>query len=809
MKKEKEAPFILHFLNENIMNDQTKTSEELLRELQEFNIERKKANDALQESEETFRTIFENSSAAMAIIEPDTTISMVNEEYCKLIGCSKQEVIGTSWTRQIPPEDLDRLKEYNRRRLLNPSDAPEKYEFTFYQNSGMIRHALMSVAVLRNHKIIASFIDITQRKYAEDAVKQLSDRFSLAARAGGVGVWDYDIINNVLVWDDRMYELYGIQKKDFIGVYEAWQNGVHPDDKDRGDKEIRMAILSEKEFDTEFRVSWPDGSIHNIRALGIVQRDGSGKALRMIGTNWDITKYKQVEEKVRAKDIEFRKLSKNAPGLIFQFTRRPDGTYYVPVASEGIRDIFGCSPEDVLDDFTPIGRVICPEDSARVIDDIEYSAKHMTYFTCEFRVQIPGKAIQWIYSRSTPEKLADGSITWYGFNTDITEHKRAELELFQAKEKAEESDRLKSAFLANMSHEIRTPMNGILGFAQLLKEPNLTGEEQQAYIKIIERSGKRMLNIINDIVDISKIESGQMQVSMSEINISDQMQFVYSFFKPEVEKKGMMLLLQNSLPAKEAIIQSDREKLYAILTNLVGNALKYTNTGFIEMGVKKKGVYLELYVKDTGIGVPETKKELIFHRFRQGNDLTSHFTEGAGLGLSISKAYVELLGGKIWLESEPGKGSTFYFTLPHNTGTNIEVFTEDVSLVTESDNPLVNLKILVAEDDEVSVLLLSKALRKYCREIVTAENGLEAVEACRNHADIDLFLMDIKMPVMDGFEATRLIRKFNKDVIIIAQTAFGLTGDREKAIEAGCNDFISKPLVLEELKVLIRKYFNI
>ncbi len=151
MKKEKEAPFILHFLNENIMNDQTKTSEELLRELQEFNIERKKANDALQESEETFRTIFENSSAAMAIIEPDTTISMVNEEYCKLIGCSKQEVIGTSWTRQIPPEDLDRLKEYNRRRLLNPSDAPEKYEFTFYQNSGMIRHALMSVAVLRNH----------------------------------------------------------------------------------------------------------------------------------------------------------------------------------------------------------------------------------------------------------------------------------------------------------------------------------------------------------------------------------------------------------------------------------------------------------------------------------------------------------------------------------------------------------------------------------------------------------------------------------------------------------------------------------
>jgi len=809
VKKEKEAPFILHFLNENTMNDQIKTREELFGELQEFNIERKKANDALQESEETFRTIFENSSAAMAIIEPDTTISMVNEEYCKLIGCSKQEVIGTSWTRQIPPEDLDRLKEYNRRRLLNPSDAPEKYEFTFYQSTGEIKHALMSVVMLRNRKIIASFIDITQRKHAEDAVKQLSDRFSLAARAGGVGVWDYDIINNVLVWDDRMYELYGIKKKEFIGVYEAWQNGVHPDDKERGDKEIRMAILGEKEFDTEFRVSWPDGSVHIIRALAIVQRDNSGNALRMIGTNWDITKYKQAEEKVRAKDIEFRKLSKNAPGLIFQFTRRPNGTYYVPIASEGIRDMFGCSPEDVLDDFTPIGRVICPEDSARVIGDIEYSAKHMTYFTCEFRVQIPGKAIQWIYSRSTPEKLADGSITWYGFNTDITERKRAELELFQAKEKAEESDRLKSAFLANMSHEIRTPMNGILGFAQLLKEPNLTGEEQQAYIKIIERSGKRMLNIINDIVDISKIESGQMQVSMSEINISDQMQFVYSFFKPEVERKGMLLLLRNSLPLKEAIIRSDREKLYAILTNLVGNALKYTNTGSIEMGVEKKGRYLEFFVKDTGVGVPETKKELIFLRFRQGNDLTSHFTEGTGLGLSISKAYVELLGGKIWLESELGKGSSFYFTIPYHAETDTKVVKEDVSAVIEAVNPAVNLKILVAEDDEVSVLLLSKALRMYCREIVTAENGFEAVEACRNHPDIDLFLMDIKMPGMDGLEATRQIRKFNKDVIIIAQTGFGLTGDREKAIEAGCNDYLSKPIVIEELKGLIRKYLKI
>jgi len=393
-----------------------------------------------------------------------------------------------------------------------------------------------------------------------------------------------------------------------------------------------------------------------------------------------------------------------------------------------------------------------------------------------------------------------------GIIRDVTERKRTEAELFKAKEKAEESDRLKSAFLANMSHEIRTPMNGILGFAQLLKEPRLSDEEQQEYVKIIEKSGNRMLNIINDIVDIAKIESGQMTVSMSETNINQQIQFVYTFFKPEVEKRGMQLLIKNILPSKSAIVKSDREKIYAVLTNLVGNAVKYTHAGSIEMGVEKKGDNLEFFVKDTGIGVPEQKKGLIFERFRQGNDLTSQFTEGTGLELSISKAYVELLGGNIWVESEEGQGSTFYFTIPYNAEAKTEIVDKEVSSVIGAE--VKNLKILIAEDDEVSVLLLSAALRMHCREIVTVGNGIEAVEAGRTNPDIDLFLMDLKMPEMDGFEAARQIRQFNKDVIIIAQTAFGLTGDREKAIEAGCNDFIAKPIVVEELKGIIREYFN-
>jgi PAS domain S-box-containing protein len=285
-----------------------------------------------------------------------------------------------------------------------------------------------------------------------------------------------------------------------------------------------------------------------------------------------------------------------------------------------------------------------------------------------------------IYSIS-PVKNEEGLVVGTVFIArDISEHKRAEEELIKAKVKAEESDRLKSAFLANMSHEIRTPMNGILGFAELLKEPDLTGEELDEYIRIIEKSGARMLNIINDIIDISKIESGQMQVTISETDVNEQTEYVYNFFKPETDQNGLQFSLKNALAAQEATIKTDSEKVNAILINLVKNAIKFTQKGSIEFGYVLKPVEpsqdesgdepvkpaeLEFYVKDTGAGILEDQKEFIFDRFRQGNISLNRSYEGAGLGLSISKAYVNMLGGKIWVESEAGKGATFYFTIPY------------------------------------------------------------------------------------------------------------------------------------------------
>ncbi|MBI9068456.1 MAG: response regulator [Salinivirgaceae bacterium] len=391
---------------------------------------------------------------------------------------------------------------------------------------------------------------------------------------------------------------------------------------------------------------------------------------------------------------------------------------------------------------------------------------------------------------------------------DVTQSKMAELELIQAKNKAEESDRLKSAFLANMSHEIRTPLNGILGFADFLKEPNLTSNDQKEYTYYIQMSGIRLLNTINNIVDISKIESGLGQVTIAETNLNEKMDFTFRFFKPEAEFKGLQLSIKKGLQANDSNILTDNEKVYGILTNLVKNAIKFTNEGSIEFGYNLKAerepTELEFYVKDTGIGISKNQQKFIFEIFRQGNDSYNRGYEGSGLGLSIAKSYVEMLGGKIWVESDEDIGSIFYFTIPYHR---VSEDKEKVgSIVLENEAEFKNLKILIVEDDEISYSLLLRRVKKISKIVLHAITGVEAVETCRTHPDLDLILMDIRMPKMDGLEATRLIREFNKDVIIIAQTAFAFPDDNFEAIEAGCNEFITKPINRDALDNLIKKY---
>lgn len=427
-------------------------------------------------------------------------------------------------------------------------------------------------------------------------------------------------------------------------------------------------------------------------------------------------------------------------------------------------------------------------------------------FTFEEVVELPEKRIN---LNTTIKPLINNKGRVYqliGTNIDITRLKKVEDELIIAKDKAEESDRLKSAFLSNMSHEIRTPMNGILGFSNLLKEPNLSSDDQHRFINIIGNSGERMLNTINNIIDISKIESGLVQTNIEGANINEKMEFVYNFLKPEAENKGLKLLYRNTLSSKDTFIKTDSEKIYGTLTNLVKNAIKFTDTGSIEFGYQKKGKYLEFFVKDTGIGIPKNRLDAIFKRFIQADIEDKRAFQGSGLGLSISKSYVKMLGGKIWVESEEGIGSTFYFTIPYKPVSEDEIEIESTASSELNVVQLKNLKILVVEDDEISDSYLSEVLQIISREILHTVTGVEAIETCKNNPDLNLVLMDIRMPVMDGYEATRQIREFNKDVIIIAQTAYGLSGDNEKALDAGCDAYISKPIIKDELMSLIQQY---
>ena len=402
------------------------------------------------------------------------------------------------------------------------------------------------------------------------------------------------------------------------------------------------------------------------------------------------------------------------------------------------------------------------------------------------------------------------------------EYKKINQELQKAIGRAEESDRLKSAFLANMSHEIRTPMNSILGFSDLLKEPQLTSDKQHQYLCVIENSGKRMLNIINDILTISKIESGIKEINYAAFNINEQIESIYASFKAEIEKKEIKFTYKNGLPNSEAMIKTDGEKIEAILINLIKNAEKFTNHGEIEFGYYLKGdsepTELEFYVKDTRGGIRKEQMELIFERFRQGSESLTRNYEGAGLGLSISKAFVEMLGGKIWVESELGNpltnsqskagSTTFYFTIPYHSETNKNAIMSNETSKTGKSHPSKELKILIVEDDIVSENMLELMIEDYCKSPLIAKNGLEAVQLCKENPDIDFVLMDIKMPELNGYEATKLIRQFNKDIIIFAQTAYALPGDREKSIAAGCNDYISKPYSQAKLTGLIDKYFK-
>jgi|WetSurSiteA1Bulk_404760.scaffolds.fasta_scaffold01284_6 PAS domain S-box-containing protein len=387
-----------------------------------------------------------------------------------------------------------------------------------------------------------------------------------------------------------------------------------------------------------------------------------------------------------------------------------------------------------------------------------------------------------------------------------------EYELIKAKDKAEESDKLKTAFLANMSHEIRTPMNGILGFAEMLNDNSLSNANRKKYLSIINSNGKMLINLIDDIIDFAKIESGQANIVHDEFSLNNLLSQVQSTFLTRnlrKDKSKVRLITKKPFPDEKSFIRTDPIKLRQILTNLVGNAIKFTHKGYIEFGYDlDENGFLRFYVKDTGIGIPPDKLQLIFERFIQADSSPSRKYGGSGLGLAISKGLVELLGGKMWAESTLNEGSMFSFTIPFVRATR-KIEERQESRHTRTHASWEGKLFLIAEDDKFSYKFLEGFLRQTKANVIRASDGREAVEICRNTSNIDLVLMDIQMPEMNGLTATEEIKKFNKTIPIIAQTANAINEEKLRCMEAGCDDFITKPVNITELFEKIDKWLTV
>jgi signal transduction histidine kinase/CheY-like chemotaxis protein len=387
--------------------------------------------------------------------------------------------------------------------------------------------------------------------------------------------------------------------------------------------------------------------------------------------------------------------------------------------------------------------------------------------------------------------------------------RKEHIALIDAKKKAEESDRLKTAFLSNMSHEIRTPMNAILGFSNLLSHPDISEPEKQEFVNLIRINGKNLMTLVEDIIDISKIESGQLHVKNGPCQLHHLLMDVYESFFDDIQRRGiynLKLYLKEGITDESLMILTDAHRLKQILVNLVGNAIKFTERGYVEFGYKaSEDSLLHFYVKDTGIGLPKGKEHEIFNRFSKFSDDKQRLYGGTGIGLSIAKHLVELMGGEIGVVSKPMDGTTFHFSLPyHRIGVR-------VPNMPDFDRNRKNYNwegktFLVAEDEEDNFRYIEVALALSNASLIWARDGKEAVEIFRKVGNIDLVLMDIKMPFMDGYSATQEIKKLSNSVPVIAQTAYAMSEEREKSFAAGCDDYIAKPIGYDDLLRIIHKF---
>lgn len=790
--------------------------------------DRKKAESELQRSANFTKSLLQAIPVPVFFKDKDLKYLGCNDAFTKYTGKSEADIVGKT-TKEVWPSKLSDMYERKDAELIY-SPQYQIYEFNVKHRSGQLHPVIFAKDVFRDENglpagIVGSFVDISERKMHERELQAQKNRLRNIIEGTNAGTWQWNVKTNETVFNERWANIIGYSLKELEPVsLETWMKHTHPDDLKRSEALLEKHFKGETDYyELEARMKHKNGEWVWVLDRGkVIEFDTDGSPLLMYGTHQDITDRMVAELQLR----EERNLFSSGPVCTIEWD--PHEGWPVRFVSENVTHIIGYTVEEMTQPSYRFGLHIHPDDIKKVSQEVKsHINSGQDYFEQSYRYKHKNGQYIWIYDFTRLVCDEEGNLqTIRGYLFDQSEQKASErkiitlnkelrrkskelrasnIDLEIAKNKAEESDRLKSAFLANMSHEIRTPMNAVIGFAHFLKNSINQPDSIERYAEIIINSGTHLLNLINDIIDISKIDAGQVKLFPEDINLHKLLDEIYRFFHSELiakEKYNVQIFVQQ--PQKDVYIHTDETRLRQILINLLGNAVKFTREGYIEFGYTDKGDHLLFFVKDTGIGISEAQKKHIFKRFVQANPDTEKIYGGTGLGLSIAKACAELLNGKIYFESYKGKGTTFYFTIEHIKGK--APAENEQQKQTESKIAFKGEKVLVAEDDDLNYEYLAELLKRHNLSVIRTKTGKETIKRVLENEDIQLLLLDIQMPEGNGWEVAESLRKQKADIPIIAQSAYAFKGDKKKSLEAGCNDYIAKPIEPDKMFRLIHRY---
>lgn len=746
--------------------------------------DRKKYENYIKQSEITYRNILNEISELIFIQDESGRFLDVNRAVEILYGYTKEEFIGRT-AQFLSAEGFNDLNKISKILAEAFYGTVSNFEFWGKTKHGKVFPKEVYVypgTYFGKKVVIAVARDVTERKVSENLLKQTISRNSAILNAIPDLIFIFDNQYKIVDCSYNSNAPLLMPPKMFLGRFVG---DVFPDYlRDLTYKNIDK-VLSSGEIVTDFYSLEINNSIKYFESRYV--KSGENEVLAIVR---DISEQKKVESALNENKSIFHTIIDNAPFEIW--ARNLDMVCILEnkLLIEHWGSLLGTKPDQ--NRITPDEFKIWDENNKRALSGevVNYEVE----YEMDGNIKIFQNIVAPIFdSEKTPIGIA-------GFNIDITERKLVEQELIKQKEKAIESDNLKTAFLQNISHEIRTPLNGIIGFSNLLQFHDLSKEEINDYTKMIQQSGYRLIEVVNNILEISKIETGQIKINNKQFSLNSLIEDEFQSLKKLAEERDIDFKYITTLSDENSIVVGDEIKILQVLSNLLNNAFKFTISGKITFGYTIQDNYVEFFVKDTGIGISKEDQIRIFDRFIQTDNSISRGYEGAGLGLAICKGLVGILGGKIWLESKPDVGSDFYFTVPFVAPQRLK-----------KNNDLSNLNksiktVLIAEDDLVSFKYLKTLLEKKDIQIIHAENGQDAIYYATNYPNIDLILMDIRMPIIDGVEATKEIKKIKPKVPIIAQTAYSFNEERRTIIDAGCDDYIVKPIDKEQLEAILERF---